>query len=565
MENKMAVMWPRKLPRHIKTNSLRRAECRVYERLAEVLEDPFVVFYSRPWLGEKPNGEEIDGECDFVVAHPDMGYLALEVKGGGIRYIPELDKWTSKDHNGLVHNIKNPVSQARSSKYEILKKLKNSPLWNPKHIHIGHGIIFPDCEENKCDLAADIPRDLVCYLQDIEGDFQAWILNRFGKSDSHDATGSPLGEDGIRALEDLLARPFNLHVRVGRIFEEDEKEISVLTQQQYHILSAIEEIQRAAISGGAGTGKTILALEEARRCAAAGMRVLFTCFNKPLATHVRQRLSVLEGIRVATFHELCYQSAKEAEIRIPDTRSSEQLYGEVYPEVLMKALKILPNLRFDVIIIDEGQDFRPLWWTALESALDPSGKKLMRVFYDCNQRVYGTADKLHRDFQLVPIRLKFNMRNTQTIHKISQNYYSGYPIESTGPDGIDIVWIRAQSFREIQQQINSLIPQLVSGEHIPAGHITILVSNEKLISQLAPAGKIGTADIQRCTDPEANAITIDTVRRFKGLESPVVILIVDPEIMANDELLYVALSRARSQLIIIGDPKSLERIQTMKS
>ena len=70
---------------------------------------------------------------------------------------------------------------------------------------------------------------------------------------------------------------------------------------------------------------------------------------------------------------------------------------------------------------------------------------MMRVFYDCNQRVYGTADKIHKDFQLVPIRLKFNLRNTQTIHRISQNYYSGYPIESTGPDGLDIVYTRAQS------------------------------------------------------------------------------------------------------------------------
>ena len=79
--------------------------------LQEVLEDPFVVFYSRPWLGEKPDGEEIDGECDFVVAHPDLGFLALEVKGGAVAYDPEMDRWTSRDRFGFLHYIKNPVGQ----------------------------------------------------------------------------------------------------------------------------------------------------------------------------------------------------------------------------------------------------------------------------------------------------------------------------------------------------------------------------------------------------------------------------------------------------------------------
>jgi hypothetical protein len=58
----MAVLWPRRMPNEIRDNVLRSAECKVYDRLSEVLDDGFHVFYSRPWLGVRPDGSEIDGE-----------------------------------------------------------------------------------------------------------------------------------------------------------------------------------------------------------------------------------------------------------------------------------------------------------------------------------------------------------------------------------------------------------------------------------------------------------------------------------------------------------------------
>ena len=124
----MAIMWPRKIPSEIESNLLRRAECKVFRKLKESLDDHFVVFYSRPWLGLKSNGEEIDGECDFVIAHHRYGVLFLEVKGGSIAYDPTKNIWTSQDKYGFVHHIKDPVNQARSSKYQLIEKIKKSTL-----------------------------------------------------------------------------------------------------------------------------------------------------------------------------------------------------------------------------------------------------------------------------------------------------------------------------------------------------------------------------------------------------------------------------------------------------
>jgi hypothetical protein len=139
----MAVMWPRTLPPDVVGNALRSTECEVFRRLEAVLDDAFVVFYSRPWLGLKPDGEEIDGECDFVVAHATLGMLTLEVKGDAVACDKRTGQWTSRDRWNVTHNIKNPVQQARSAKHELLGKLIASPHWKARRIRARHGVVLP--------------------------------------------------------------------------------------------------------------------------------------------------------------------------------------------------------------------------------------------------------------------------------------------------------------------------------------------------------------------------------------------------------------------------------------
>src|SRR5688572_5266477 len=125
----MALMWPRRVPQEILQNPLRAAECRTFEALNAALDASWSVYYSRPWLGLSNTGEEVEGEADFVVAHPQHGFLTIEVKGGEIRYEPAAEKWTSTDRNRITHKIKNPVAQAKTCKYRILEQLERSPHW----------------------------------------------------------------------------------------------------------------------------------------------------------------------------------------------------------------------------------------------------------------------------------------------------------------------------------------------------------------------------------------------------------------------------------------------------
>ncbi|MEE4356529.1 MAG: NERD domain-containing protein [Desulfococcaceae bacterium] len=557
----MAVMWPAKLPRDVLDNVLRSSECQVYRRLEAVLEDPFVVFYSSPWLGIKPDGEEIDGECDFVVAHPDLGFLTLEVKGGAVSYDPKTEQWTSVDRWGLTHNIKNPVQQARTSKYELLNKLKNSKHWKERRICIRHGVVLPHSAAPSGDLGADMPRHIFCFYEDFGGDFRNWILRRFGHNKQERGAVEKIGNDGISALEHILAKPFQLRTPLGSMLSADDSDIQQLTQQQYHILRAIEAVKRSAICGGAGTGKTVLAIEEARRCAEKGMRTLITCFNRPLAMDIQRRIGNRLPVTVKNFHDLCSDFTRQAGVSIPENIPKYQLFNDRYPELLMQVFEKQPEKCFDAIIVDEGQDFLPIWWMAIDTGLHPEGQKLLRIFYDSNQRIYESAGKLPEDVSLIPIRLTLNLRNTKRIHELVRQHYSGHAIESIGPEGVEVKWIKSKGPKNLRERISKYITHLISNEKIGVENIALLLSSENAIKEFIKNGRMGGYAISRCDKPKRNSLIVDSIRRFKGLESPVVILAVTPEIISNKELPYVALSRARTHLAIVGSDEDHTKLR----
>lgn len=545
----MAVLWPRKLPRSVVDDPKRRAEVRVYNRLAEVLNDTFHVFYSSPWLGTDRFGNEKDGECDFLVAHADYGFLAIEVKGGKeISFDPKDSQWRSTDHGNFVHKIKDPVAQARGAKHEILSRLNSSARWPRRFIHTAHGVIFPSAGSPHGDLGADRPVSMFCCSLQFEHRLGEWIADRL-KVGNRPSNCKPLGRDGIAALERLLAHPFTLSFRIGAALAEADTEFRVLEPSQFHVLDVILDIPRALIRGGAGTGKTVVAIEEALRSAGTGRRTLLTCHSRPLATNLERKLKGIENLTVAGFHALCGSISRQTGVQTPPDTREQDLYDSALPNALYCAMELQPALKWDTIIVDEGQDFRVEWWVAIDACLASSGN--LRVFMDSNQKVYDSAGNGVNDLSVVPVRLSRNLRNTKNIHNAASTHYSGLEIIADGPDGLEVSWINADNpdlqfaaaFRELKR--------LVFHEEVAPGDIAVLVNGP-----LARAGfleKSSKATIP-FTDAEAMVledVVVDTVRRFKGLERAAVILIVSGDEMERRELAYVALSRARSYLCIV--------------
>ena len=559
----MAVMWPRRLPQYVTANRLRQTECKVFRQLEAVLDDSFVVFYSRPWLGLTPDGEEIDGECDFIVAHPKRGMLTLEVKGGAVACDPCTDRWTSVDRNKVTHNVKNPVEQAKGAKYEILKKLKVSRYWKVRRIRARHGVVLPHSSpQQPGDFGADKPQGIFCFAETFSNGFRDWILKRFGDAPPKGGRTKALGQDGVRALENILAKPFKTRTRLGTLLEDDDAALEVLTPPQFHILRAIEAVPRAAICGAAGTGKTVLAMKEARRCTEGGERTLFVCYNQGLATDVRHQLNDVPFVAVKTFHELGWELIRRARLKLSED-NQKKFDEETLPESMIKAFGCLAKERYDAIIVDEGQDFLPLWWMAVEAGLKPDGLGRLRIFYDNNQRVYASAINLPEEVDLVPIRLSLNLRNTRCIHELVRHHYTGPEIEVLGPDGVEVRWITVDTLDGLGKRISDCVGRLCSSDGVRPDDIAVLVATETAIEKIAPGNKLGGFRTIPCNEKSEGGIVVDSIRRFKGLERSVVVIAATPETTTEKELPYVAISRARTHLIIVGMGRELNRMRGM--
>jgi hypothetical protein len=552
----MPKMWPRKLPVDILSNPLRNTECRVFDKLKSELGPEYTVFYSRPWHGLTRLGEEIDGECDFLVAHPQHGILCIEVKGGRIRYNPETEKWTSVDRYDITHVIKNPVMQASNSKYYLLKKLEKHDKWPSFRIHIIHGVIFPNCEIPKGDLGADGPREIFCDRNQFENNFKMWIKQRLlsGINDNI----KPPGAYVMQALEDILAKPFHLQRPLAYDIDDNEKELLTLTSNQFIILNAIQNIPRVAISGGAGTGKTVLATEEAIRCAKNGLSTLFVCFNSPLCRKVRLDMCSWPEIQVKTFHSICGYLARQSGQKLVRT-GNEDFYDEILPEALMRGAELLPHIRYDAIIVDEGQDFRELWWPALDSLLKNAESRL-RIFWDSNQAVYGSPS-LPENTQSIDIPLEKNLRNSRQIFPKISSLYKGPVMLPGGPDGPPVEWLEvSENASSHTDTAVGIIRRLLNSEKVNKNHIFILSDN--FIASITEKLSMIIKNINFCQYDTKNfdSIVVDTIKRVKGLESHIVIVICTDSLIKDKKMQYIAFSRATTHLIIIGYKKQLLEI-----
>ena len=331
----MARMYPPMLDPH--DTRIPRSERVVFDALRDQLDDDFVVFHSAAWLGKGDRNELSDGEADFVIGHPNLGLLVLEVKGGSIRYEPNIvsgygpGQWFSVDYFHQTHRLKHdPFDQAKRSKYALVKKIQEIPGNGAKTFSYGHAVVFPDVSVDLSILPAKVDRNML-----IDGRDMANLAQRLVdvyRSWRGDHPMRPLGADGIETLIALLAPTLEMKSLLAARIGNDSAHILTLTKQQFDLLNKLRRRRKALIAGCAGSGKTALAVEKARRLAQDDkMRVLLTCYNARLADALRVEFAHLPEVTVANFHALCHDLAQEAGITVdkPAGMEDDRHYREV--------------------------------------------------------------------------------------------------------------------------------------------------------------------------------------------------------------------------------------------
>ncbi len=363
----------------------------------------------------------------------------------------------------------------------------------------------------------------------------------------------PSAQDLRDALLDLLGKTVELKIPLLNQFHEEEQEIIRMTEEQYHVLDVLNRQRRAKICGFAGSGKTMLAAEKARRL---GQRfdVLLTCFNRALAAQLKRQFKSQPRVKVMRFHEACEYFAQQASISLNNTDDDGYYKGEL-PAALKCALQSVPE-RFDAIIVDEGQDFEPEWWPLLTQLLRDPLQGFLYIFYDDNQRLYQRT--LTFPIKQEPFVLTFNCRNTQNIHQIvTQFYQSEQTPEARGPMGepVELVW--CDSGDALYKSLDELLVRLTQGEHLPTEEIAVLTPFHKNVKKWIETPHRGPA-LSYQYPPPPGTVLATTIHAFKGLERSIVIVVGldNPGLLTwkqadLDTLLYVGCSRAKHYLIAL--------------
>jgi len=155
------------------------------------------------------------------------------------------------------------------------------------------------------------------------------IFDWWSASGDASADGSPPGANGMAALHGLLAQDIVIASPLAAGVSADEQQIH-LSDQQFGALDLLASQRRALILGVAGSGKTLLAAEKARRLAGQGFEVLLTCFNRPLAEHLAATIGQLDGVTVSTFHGLAERLGQEVGL-IGSSATHDTAYSTACP------------------------------------------------------------------------------------------------------------------------------------------------------------------------------------------------------------------------------------------
>ena len=566
------------------------AERLVVQRLRAALPSTeFRLYPNAEWLGPmRDGGPARDGEADLVVVHEENGLLVLEVKSGA----PSRDgqgRWWIGGHE----LSRDPFKQASDSKHQLVRKLQALPDWPPRtEPRAGHAIALPDVDlaslpRGHVLLGADAPRELVLDAQALETpeSIRRWVDGAYNYWIGDGTRGAPLGANGVRLVDEILASTWSLRRLVRGRIEDDRSELLAASREQGLILNRTRRIRRLEVIGPAGSGKSMLAAEKARLLAREGYRTLLVCFNQRLATSLIRELAEAHapapgalgptGLDVTTFHRLCERLGTEAGVLPARPAPIPQAWwDETLPAAAEEAIDALPNARYHAIVVDEGQDFEARWFQLLERLLiDP--RDVFWVFHDPGQAlirtdvVAGLGFERHELFE--------NHRNPGSIAELAARFYRGgeeptafreterrYTIIGAEPGGATLEALRKTLHRLIEEErVAPFRIAVLSGARADASEVWRhrRFGNACLVNAALHDDGTSRGLAPEDVPDEPDEVLFETIRRFKGMEREVVVLVELPtEGERLDELLYVGLTRATTELVVIAPPELAARL-----
>ena len=527
----MAIMIPQ-TPRDYTPASQEGA---IFEALA-LLPDEYYVFHSFALTRVKEN-TVLQEETDFLIFHPAKGILCIEAKSGHVRY--EQGQWLYSSGIPMKHG--GPFNQANRNKFALMDYIKEGRL--PDLVYrckFLHAVWFPSItlsELNRMSFPPEADKSLVLTHEALT-DPEPYINKIFDIQLPSEIVTHLSNNDVNRLIKEILCPSFNVFPTVSAEIDVKKIRFHRLLREQSAILNFLSEQQTAVINGAAGTGKTVIALEKAKRHAEQREKVLFLCFNIKLKEYLANacRDEMIDYYTLAGF------ACKVCNTITPDYNKLNDCLENMY---------FNHSFPYKHIIVDEGQDF---------GADNPEETDILKTLRDIatdSESVNGTFYVFYDKLQMVQARrvssiindadckltLYKNCRNTVNIANTSLR-----PISERSPklydgcvQGVPAKIHFVSEKEEVIRSLDNTIDALRNDSFSDIVILTCKTEENSIISDAVSNGKY-------------NGCRFTTCRKFKGLEADAVIMIdVDKDTFEakNTLLFYVGASRARLRLDIV--------------
>ena len=504
---------------------LEKSELRVCKSFLQGLDDSWIVIPTVPVLVEGK-----DCEIDVVLVSPTRGVILVEVKGGVIT----IDKGTWIQNGRQL--IKSPTSQVTKAKYNLIQRLRSAGI-DLNGLFMCHAVALPDVGSvPAAGLGPDAPAEIVFAKPQLE--FPTAAVNRLLRDHG------PIPPERIKKLLAALRPDIALDGNEGQVLQWAGKQLDNETRVHLTNVSGLDKNHRVLVTGGAGTGKTMLVLEWAKRSVARGERTAVVCFNKPIADQLQRALVDTEAM-VGTYHDIAVRLLEPQGFRVGAAPTPE--YWLNVPTDALEFHAAAIGTPFDTIIVDEGQDMYPHWFASLERLLDPRGPRNLLVVADPAQAIYVKPWSPPADMMELP--MVFNLRNCSAIAKLVQRLGGPTPLPSA-PYGDAVVHRFAGGNKEVRKRVRDEVQSLSQTYGIPYSQIAVLTTHRNTRDALVD-DPIEGCPLVRWADRSEDTVLCETVHRTKGIERTAVIL-VDMSGEPDKVLLYVGISRAVSVLRLVG-------------
>lgn len=502
------------------------------------------------------NVEHFDGverrEIDFLVSIPNLGLVALEVKGGKV--VVENNtwmQWSIADHKVIPKNFSHQLDAERRMLRDRFRQ-----KFSPPYPSVAFLLVTPDSDFSADAITPGIDRWQLVARNDLENLYSK-MRTGLGKVQTNRNFGY-FEQESIRKMFGDEVEPYAQMVATagqrGAMVDE-------LSRDQLGLLDLMAENNRIFIKGGPGSGKTVLAIEQAMRLAATGKRVGLICYNRGLGKYLSHSVSQMSAEKKPFFVGTLWedlaafwgipQSLSEPDVSGVSVGSrAADYYENILPNAILNHTSTLQDhQKFDAWVVDESQDLKAQHWGLLQASLRDPDAGIIHVFGDENQNLFDGA--IAPPWFHAVGRLNRNLRSSRAIATALNDLTGGQSEVSGLIQGVSPEILLVESSELADSAADEYVKFLIDSVGWKPQDIVVMTTKKRHARHLAQVN-----DPTKYWDEflAQTDVFYTHVLSFKGLERPVVVIAVNGIPKGSDarQRLYVAMSRARDDLVLVG-------------